>query len=131
MMTDPIADLLTRIRNALRVRRDTVNVPASRLKEGVAQTLCREGFLRDVRRVGEGARAELRIYLKYGPEGETVLRTLRRVSTPGRRVYRGTREMRKVLSGVGITIVSTPQGVLSDRECRQRRVGGEVLAMAW
>ncbi len=131
MMTDPIADLLTRIRNALRVRRDVVRVRFSAIKEGIAQTLRREGYLRDVRRVEDANRPELRIYLKYGPEGEEILRHLRRVSSPGRRVYRGVSELRPVKSGIGTTIVSTPRGVLSDRECREQRVGGEVLAEVW
>ncbi|MBI4229320.1 MAG: 30S ribosomal protein S8 [Planctomycetes bacterium] len=131
MMTDPIADLLTRIRNALRVRRDVVQVRFSVVKEGIAQALRREGYLRDVRRVEDGNRPELRIYLKYGPEGEEILRRLRRISRPGRRVYRGVSELKPVLAGIGATILSTPRGVLSDRECREQRVGGEVLAEVW
>jgi small subunit ribosomal protein S8 len=131
MMTDPIADMLTRIRNAYRIEREQVDVPASRLKEGIAAVLKREGFITDYRRFESGSKAFLRVYLKYGPRGEHVLNGLRRVSTPGRRVYAPVTEVPFVRKGLGVAIVTTPKGVLSDRECRAMRVGGEVLCTVW
>lgn len=126
-MTDPVADMLTRIRNANRVSRPSVDIPLSSVKREIAQTLLREGYIRAWREFEDGRQGILRVYLKYGPEGQKVIRSIDRVSKPGRRVYHGVDELPVVMNGLGIAIVSTPKGVLSDRECRRRRVGGEVL----
>lgn len=131
MMTDPIADMLTRLRNGLRVRRSSVSMPASRLKRDIADVLKREGYIRDYAITADGIQGELTVQLKYGPEGEDVVSVLQRESKPGRRVYRGVKEISRVLNGTGIAIYTTPQGVLSDRECRERRVGGEMIATVW
>ncbi|MDP6112973.1 MAG: 30S ribosomal protein S8 [Planctomycetota bacterium] len=127
-MTDPVADLLTRIRNALSVRKDSVDVPLSKLKRGVAEVLKREGYINDIKTLDVEGKGFLRIYLKYGPEGEDIIVSIQKVSRPGRRVYQGCADLKPILRGIGISVVSTPQGVLSDIECRERNVGGEVLA---
>jgi small subunit ribosomal protein S8 len=130
-MTDPLADLLTRIRNANRIGRSTVDCPASNLKRGTLAVLKREGFIREYKDL-EGLKfPTVRVYLKYGRDKEKVIRHIQRVSRPGRRVYTGVREMHPLLNGLGVRIVSTPNGVLSDRECRDQNVGGEVLAEVW
>jgi small subunit ribosomal protein S8 len=127
MMTDPIADMLTRIRNAVRVERQHVDMPTSRVKVGVAEVLKREGYIWDYAEVeGEPVR-QLRIELKYGPNGERVIQTIQRVSKPGRRVFSKSRDLRPVLNGLGISIISTSKGMVSDREARQQNIGGEVL----
>ena len=131
MMTDPIADMLTRIRNAYRVEREKVDMPASGLKVGIAEVLKREGYVTDFARYEDGKQGQLRIYLKYGPRGEKIINAITRVSKPGRRVYAKVDEVPVVKNGLGVAIVTTPQGVLSDRECRKRRVGGEVLCTVW
>ena len=131
MMTDPIADMLTRIRNAVRVQRDDVTMPASRQQAAIADVLKREGFIRDYEVSPDGAQGTLTIQLKYGRFGENVINTIKRESKPGRRVYRGVGEIRRVLNGTGICIYTTPEGVLSDRECREKNVGGEMLATVW
>ena len=131
MMTDPIADMLTRIRNAVRVERPYVDMPFSRLKRGMADVLKREGYIWDWQETEAQPVNQLRIELKYGPNGERVIRHLKRISTPGRRVYNKARELAPVLNGLGITVVSTSRGVLSDREARQRNMGGEVLCEVW
>jgi small subunit ribosomal protein S8 len=127
MMTDPIADMLTRVRNGLLVNKETVDMPTSKVKEGVARVLKDEGFIEDCRVAGDPPHKVLRIYLKYGPLGEDVIREVERVSKPGRRVYRQVGELGHFRNGLGIWIVSTNRGILSDRECRQQHVGGEVL----
>jgi len=127
MWSDPIADMLTRIRNALATRDETVEMPASKVKENIARVLREEGFIEDYRTAGEPPDRLLKVYLKYGPLGEDVIRELTRVSKPGRRIYRAVDELGHVHNGLGIWVVSTNQGVLSDRECRRRHVGGEVL----
>jgi small subunit ribosomal protein S8 len=127
MLTDPIADMLTRIRNAIRVERPHVDVPASKVKRGLAEVLKREGYIWDFQETEADPVKHLRLELKYGPNGEHVIQRLRRVSTPGRRVYRQARELRPILNGMGITIISTSGGVISDREARQKNIGGEVL----
>jgi small subunit ribosomal protein S8 len=129
MMTDPIADMLTRIRNAVRVERPFVDVPLSRVKRGIAEVLKREGFIWDFEVVQEeGApMANLRLELKYGPNGEQIIQSIRRRSKPGRRMYARSRELRPVLGGLGITIISSSQGVISDREARKKNLGGEIL----
>lgn len=128
MMTDPIADMLTRIRNAVRVERRFVEIPASRVKRGVADVLKREGFIWDWKEVEDEPVTLLRIELKYGPNGERVIQTIKRISKPGRRLYSGSRELKPVLGGLGIRIISSSRGVISDREARRDNLGGEVLA---
>ena len=133
MMTDPIADMLTRIRNAVRVERPHVDMPLSKVKRGLADVLKREGYIWDWTELEADASPipHLRLELKYGPNGERVIQRIRRVSTPGRRVYSGAKELRPVLNGMGIQIISTSRGVISDREARQRNLGGEVLCEVW
>jgi len=130
-VSDPIADMLTIIRNANRIHRKEALVPGSRTKRGIAEVMKREGFLEDSRFVEDDKQGILKIYLKYGPDGEQVIHRIDRVSRPGRRVYAGVDDIETVLNGIGIAIVSTPEGILSDRECRERRVGGEVLCKVW
>ncbi len=127
MMTDPIADMLTRIRNAVRVDRPFVEMPLSRMRRGVAEVLKREGYIWDVTEVEGQPFKMLRIELKYGPNGEQVIQSIKRVSKPGRRIYAKSKELRPVLNGLGISIISTSRGVVSDREARQQNLGGEVL----
>jgi small subunit ribosomal protein S8 len=127
MLTDPIADMLTRIRNAIRVERPHVDVPASKVKRGLADVLKREGFIWDWQEVQADPVSHLRLELKYGPNGEHVIQNIKRVSTPGRRVYRSATSLRPVLNGLGICIISTSGGVISDREARQKNIGGEIL----
>ena len=133
MMTDPIADMLTRIRNAVRVERPIVEMPLSKVKRGLAEVLKREGYIWDWREEdAEGITGkQLRIDLKYGPNGERVIRHIKRVSKPGRRVYTRSTELRPILNGLGISIISTSRGVISDREARQKKLGGEVLCELW
>jgi small subunit ribosomal protein S8 len=131
MMTDPIADMLTRIRNAIRVERPTVDMPSSKVKRGLAEVLKREGYIWDWKEVEAQPVSQLRIDLKYGPNGEQVIRHIKRVSKPGRRVYSGATKLKPVLNGLGISILSTSRGVVSDREARQRSIGGEVLCELW
>ncbi len=126
-LSDPIADMLTRLRNGLRARQDTVNVRASGICEGVCRVLKEEGYISDYKRVEDQKQGLLRVYLKYGPLGEDVVREIKRVSKPGCRVYRGVDDLPRPLGGLGISIISTPGGVLSDRQCRQQNAGGEVL----
>ncbi len=131
MMTDPIADMLTRIRNAVRIERATVDLPSSKVKRGLAEVLKREGFIWDWKEVESEPVPQIRIELKYGPNGERLIRHIRRVSSPGRRVYSRSVRLRPVLGGVGISILSTSSGVVRDREARQRKLGGEVLCELW
>jgi small subunit ribosomal protein S8 len=131
MTTDPIADMLTRIRNAIRVERPLVDMPSSKVKRGVAEVLKREGYIWDWKELDSQPANQLRIELKYGPNGERVIRHLKRVSKPGRRVYSGSTRLKPVLSGLGISIISTSRGVISDREARQRKLGGEILCELW
>ena len=127
MMTDPIADMLTRIRNAVRVERPFVEMPLSSVRRGLAEVLKREGYIWDVTEVDGETFKQLRLELKYGPNGERLIQNIKRVSKPGRRVYAKSKELRPVLNGLGISIVSTSRGVLSDREARQQNLGGEIL----
>ena len=131
MMTDPIADMLTRIRNAIRVERPHVQMPLSKLKRGVAEVLKREGYIWDWAEEDAAPVTQLRLTLKYGPNGERLIRHIQRVSKPGRRVYSRSVDLKPVLSGQGINILSTSRGVVSDREARQRKLGGEVLCELW
>ena len=133
MMTDPIADMLTRIRNAVRVERPVVEMPLSKVKRGLAEVLKREGYIWDWHEEQEDHEPAKRlcIDLKYGPNGERVIRHIKRVSKPGRRVYSRAVDLHPVLNGLGISVVSTSRGVLSDREARQKKLGGEVLCELW
>jgi len=130
-MTDPVADMLTRIRNANLVHHERVEIPGSRLKKSMAQILKDEGFIRDFDWIDDGTQGTLRLYLKYGPNKEKVINGLKRISKPGLRVYVQRDEVPRVLSGLGIAILSTSHGVLSDKQARRQRVGGEVLCYVW
>ncbi|HUS40203.1 MAG: 30S ribosomal protein S8 [Pirellulales bacterium] len=131
MMTDPIADMLTRIRNAVRIERSTVEVPSSKVKRGLAEVLKREGYIWDWAEMSEAKFPHIRIDLKYGPNGERAIRHIQRVSKPGRRVYNRATDLKPILNGLGISVISTSRGVISDREARQRNLGGEVLCQIW
>ena len=130
-MTDPIADLLTRLRNGLMARHKTVDVPASRVKAEIARILAEEGYLTGFELVEDDRQGLLRLQLKYGSSGEKVITGLERVSRPGRRVYCGKDEIPRVLGGLGITILSTPKGVLTGTASQRAGVGGEVLCNVW
>jgi small subunit ribosomal protein S8 len=127
MMTDPIADMLTRIRNANAIRREEVTMPASRIKVGLAETLKNEGFIESYEVQEAKPQSELVVRLKYGPDGEQVIRAIERISKPGRRVYSKAKEIPRVLRGLGVFVLSTPKGIVSDRAARQMNVGGEIL----
>lgn len=127
MNTDPIADLLTRIRNANRISAESCTMPASRIKVRILETLKREGFIADYTVHSDGAKGAIEVALKYGPDGEHVITDIQRFSKVGCRRYRGVEDLPKVRGGMGICVVSTNKGVLSDRECREQKVGGEVL----
>ena len=131
-ITDPIADMLTRIRNASNAKHDTVDVPASNMKKAIAQILLDEGYIKNFQTINDGTQGVIRITLKYVQPGkEKVITGLRRVSKPGLRVYAGADELPLVLRGLGIAIVSTSKGVMTDKKARQAHVGGEVLAFVW
>jgi len=151
MMTDPIADMLTRIRNASNIERPLVEMPATKLKVALADVLLKEGFIlgyrtgKMVEKEVEGGTTKefvesndlgqphtiLQVFLKYGPDGEKVIRRIQRYSKPGRRVYQGYKEVKRVLDGLGVAILSTSRGVMSDREAKKQKVGGEVLCTVW
>ena len=131
MRSDPIADLLTRIRNASRAEHEKVDIPASKLKVRVAEVLKDEGFIKNFRVLDDTKQGTLRVYLKYGAGNEKVISGLVRVSTPGRRVYVTHDKIPSILGGMGVALVSTSRGVLTDRDARKERVGGEVLAYVW
>lgn len=131
MWSDPIADMLTRIRNAVRVRKKTVQIPSSKLKQGIAQVLRDEGYINGYDVVADNKQGILRIDLKYGPLGEDLIHKIDRFSKPGCREFKGAKDLPRVLDGLGIAIVTTSQGVLSDRVCRERNVGGEVLCTVY
>jgi small subunit ribosomal protein S8 len=148
MMTDPLADMLTRIRNAAKIERQVVDMPATGLKVNVAQVLKDEGFIEGYRigqmeanESGQSAFVDakdlskpkviLRLHLKYGPEGERVIRHIQRASRPGRRLYRRSTQLKPVLDGLGISVISTSKGVMSDRQARAQRLGGELLCTVW
>ncbi|MDR1534680.1 MAG: 30S ribosomal protein S8 [Planctomycetota bacterium] len=130
-MTDPVADMLTRIRNANSLMRDEVGIPSTAIKISIAEVLKREGFIKGFDIIPRPLQNQLKIRLKYGSEGEKVIRAISRTSKPGCRVYRGYEDLPHILSGQGIMVISTNQGVLSDRECRERKVGGEVLCTVY
>ncbi len=129
--TDPIADMLTRVRNGLMVRKSYVLVPSSKIKVAIAQVLLEEGFIQGYEVTNERPQPNIRLWLKYDDKRQPIVSGLRRVSRPGRRVYSGKRELPWVLSGLGIAIVSTPKGVMTDRAARRTGVGGEVLCYVW
>ena len=129
--SDPIADMLTRIRNAVRVGKKRLRVKRSKVCLGIAQVLKEEGYIVEFDSIDDTNQGEIRVDLKYGERGEKVIQDLQRVSKPGRRVYRGSGELPRVLDGLGIVIVSTSRGVLSDRKCRELKVGGELLCTVW
>lgn len=148
MMTDPVSDMLTRVRNANRIERPAVDMPSTELKKSIAEVLKNEGFILDYQ-TGEmvkddhghknfapkadlkGSKAVLRLFLKYGPEGEKVIRHLERASRPGRRLYRKHSKLPNVLDGLGIAIISTSRGVMSDRQAKSQKLGGELLCTVW
>lgn len=130
-MTDPIADFLTRIRNANMVYHDKVDVPGSKLKRALAEILKDEGYIRDLQWINDDKQGVLRVYLKYGPDRERVISGLRRVSRPGLRIYVKKDEIPRVLGGLGIAVLSTSRGLMSDRQARSEGVGGEVLCYVW
>jgi small subunit ribosomal protein S8 len=130
-MTDPVADLLTRIRNAHLAKHDRLDVPASKLKAEICRVMKESGFVEDFRVIDNPPQNTLRVYLRYSDEGQPAIQHVHRVSKPGRRVYRKAEAMKPVRNGLGVGIVSTSQGVLTDAEARQRRVGGEVLCEIW
>jgi len=126
-LSDPIADMLTRIRNAVRADKQQVNVRASKICEGIAATLQREGYIESFDRIEDGKQGILRIVLKYNPEGQSAISEIKRISKPGCRTYASVDSLPKVMGGMGVAIVSTSKGVISDRSCRENKVGGEVL----
>ena len=130
-MTDPIADMLTRIRNANTVKHETVDVPASNIKKEIARILLEEGFVRGYDVIEDGKQGIIRIQLKYGQAGERVISGLKRISKPGMRVYAANQEIPKVLNGLGISIISTSKGILTDKQARKANVGGEVICYVW
>ena len=131
MVTDPVADMLTRVRNGSLAEHEKVDIPSSRLKVRLAEILKEEGFIKNFRLIEDKRQGVLRIYLKYGPGQERVISGLRRVSKPGRRLYVGADRIPSVLGGMGVAILSTPRGLLTDRESRKAKVGGEVLCYVW
>ena len=130
-ITDPVADMLTRIRNASSAKHDTVDVPASNLKKAIAQILLDEGYIKSFQIVDDGTQGIIRITLKYLANKEKAIQGLKRVSKPGLRIYAGADELPKVLKGLGIAIISTSKGIMTDKQARKLHVGGEVLAFVW
>lgn len=130
-MSDPIADMLTRIRNAILVRHEKVEIPASKMKRQIAEILKAEGFIKDAEYIDDGKQGMIRLFLKYGPNNEPVITGLKRISKPGLRVYAKHEELPRVLRGLGIAIISTSKGVMTDKEARRAGVGGEVICYIW
>ena len=130
-ITDPIADMLTRIRNANSAKHDTVDIPASNMKKAIAQILVDEGYIKNYKIIEDGKQGVIRVTLKYGEGKSQVITGLLRVSKPGLRIYSNVEEMPKVMKGLGVAIVSTSKGIMTDREARKQNVGGEVLAFIW
>jgi small subunit ribosomal protein S8 len=126
-LSDPIADMLTRIRNALRINKGEVSIRASKICEGIASVLKKEGYIKDFDRVDDGKQGILRVFLKYDMEGQPIIREIKRVSKPGRRMYSPVEDLPNVLGGMGIAVVSTSKGIMSDRDCRKEKVSGEIL----
>ena len=130
-ITDPIADMLTRIRNANNAKHDTVDVPASNMKKAIAQIRLDEGYIKNFQLIDDGTQGVIRVTLKYNPGKEKVITGLRRVSKPGLRIYSNAQELPKVMKGLGVAIISTSQGIMTDRAARKENVGREVLALIW
>ncbi|WXR60482.1 30S ribosomal protein S8 [Peptostreptococcaceae bacterium AGR-M142] len=130
-MTDPIADMLTRVRNANSVKHESLEVPASNIKKEIARILLEEGFIKGYDVIEDGKQGIIKIQLKYGRNGEKVISGIKRISKPGMRVYAGKEDVPKVLNGLGISIVSTSKGIITDREARKQNVGGEVICYVW
>ena len=131
-MSDPIADMLTRIRNANTAKHDTVDIPSSKMKLAIADILVKEGYIAKYELIEDGSFKTIRVTLKYGADkNEKIITGLKRISKPGLRVYAGAEELPKVLAGLGVAIISTNEGVMTDKEARQKNVGGEVLAFVW
>ncbi|MDO4912484.1 MAG: 30S ribosomal protein S8 [Lactobacillus sp.] len=131
VLTDPIADYLTRIRNANMAKHESVEIPASNIKKSISEILKNEGFIRDYEVIEDNKQGIIKISLKYGPNGERVISGLKRISKPGLRNYVGASDLPRVLNGLGIVIVSTSAGLLTDKEARQKKIGGEVVAYVW
>ena len=131
VVTDPIADLLTRIRNAMTAKHETVTVPASKMKKAIVDILANEGYIKSAEIVDIDGHSNILITLKYGQSGEMVITNLKRVSKPGLRVYCGCEDLPSVINGLGIAIISTSKGVMTDKEARKNKIGGEVLAYVW
>lgn len=131
VMTDPIADLLTRIRNANSVYHEKVDIPASNIKRSVAQILKSEGFIREFEVVTDGKQGILRVSLKYGPNREKVINGIKRISKPGMRVYAKNDHLPRVLGGLGIAVISTSKGIMTDKQARKEKLGGEIIAYVW
>ncbi|ADD03193.1 ribosomal protein S8 [Thermoanaerobacter mathranii subsp. mathranii str. A3] len=131
VMTDPIADMLTRIRNANIARHETVEIPASKMKKAIAEIMLKEGFIKSVEEIDDGKGGILKLTLKYGPNKERVISGLKRISKPGLRVYAKHDELPRVLGGLGIAIISTSKGIMTDKEARKAGVGGEVICYIW
>lgn len=130
-MTDPIADFLTRVRNALMAKHETTAIPASKLKWRLAQILKEEGYIADAQLIGEPPKEQIRLTLKYASGETSVIQTLQRISKPGRRSYVASNQLPKILNGLGVAIISTSQGIMTDRECRRQNIGGELLCQVW
>jgi small subunit ribosomal protein S8 len=131
MLTDPIADMLTRIRNSILIKAEKVDIPASRLKVEIAKIMKEEGFIKSYKIIKDRKQGVLRVTLKYAPDNKPIVEGLKRISKPGRRVYVGKDEVPSVMSGMGIAVVTTPKGILTDKACRREGVGGEVLCYIW
>ncbi len=130
-ITDPIADLLTRIRNANTSKHESVDVPASNVKKAIVEILNDEGYIKSYQLIEDGKQGVIRISLKYGPKNEKVISGLKRVSKPGLRIYAGADELPRVLKGLGIAVISTSKGIMTDKKAREEHIGGEVLAFIW
>ncbi len=130
-MTDPVADMLTRIRNGIMVEREAVNIPSSRIKIGIVEVLKKEGFIKDFKEIPDEKQGVLRVYLKYGPLNQKLISHIKRESKPGKRIYKGVEDIGKVLNGIGISIFSTSKGILSNKECRENNIGGEHICTVW
>lgn len=130
-MTDPIADMLTRIRNANMAYHEQVDIPFSKIKEQIARVLKREGFVKDFQVINTGVQGVIRVFLRYGPNRERVISGIKRISTPGLRVYVGKNEIPRIFGGLGVVILSTPRGVLTGKQAKKADVGGEVIAYVW
>ena len=131
IVTDPIADMLTRMRNALSAKHKSVSIPVSKIKLNIAELLVKEGFISSYKVEGEGIKANIVIDFKFGPKGEKVINGLKRISKPGLRIYASCEDLPKVINGLGIAIVSTNKGLMTDRQARAEKIGGEVLAYVW